>query len=197
MDHAENKYTEKYVELGREFTAILSSTDELNKFVTFVLSQFMTSQEAAEELGVSRVRVQQMMSEGKLSYAVTPYGRIIPKIALEHYKTERLREIAEKLAAWPESIEGKKAQAEAERLAQERFEELKAQELEKARQEIRREVEEEIEVMKKGLAPEEFDWVAKNYARMSSEQRAKVLEEARRNLAEKQQNSEAEKEATT
>ena len=54
-----------------------------------ILSRFLTPQEAAKELGVTSPRIAQMLNEGKLLYAVTPYGRIIPRIALEQFKAER------------------------------------------------------------------------------------------------------------
>jgi predicted site-specific integrase-resolvase len=53
-----------------------------------ILSRYLTPREVAMELGVTRGRVQQMMTEGKLSYATTPYGRIIPKMGLEQFKSE-------------------------------------------------------------------------------------------------------------
>ena len=54
-----------------------------------ILSRFLTPQEAAKELGVTPGRVTQLLAKGKLSYAVTPYGRMVHKLALEHYKAER------------------------------------------------------------------------------------------------------------
>lgn len=180
MDDTRNEYAE----LGQEFSRIVSSESELNRFLSYVLSQFLTPQEAAKQLGVTRGRVQQMLTERKLSYAITPYGRIIPKIALERFKAQRDQENAEKIADWVKSTEGQRAlreaRAEAERLAQEEAEKLKTEELEKVRQQVR----EEMNILKRGLPPEHLEWVAQNYARMSEAQRAKLLEEARKNLAD-------------
>ena len=64
---------------------IIADSDALAR----ALAPFATMEEAANELGITRQRVHQLMSEGKLPYTTTPYGRMVHKLALEHYKAER------------------------------------------------------------------------------------------------------------
>jgi len=64
---------------------IIADSDALAR----ALAPFATPVEAAKELGISRTRVQHLMTAGALRYTTTPYGRMVHKLALEHYKAER------------------------------------------------------------------------------------------------------------
>jgi hypothetical protein len=193
MDDTRNEYAQ----LGQEFKKILSSETELNGFLNHVLSRYLTPREVAMELGVTRGRVQQMMTEGKLSYATTPYGRIIPKMGLKRYRLERLLdsyESAEKQIATFKANEQHLAAGLFEGLLHGTWEDIEKLLIEMYGPKVVEEYKQEIAIVCEGLPPGQAGRAASDYARMSSEQRAKVLENARRNLAEKQQDGEAESE---
>jgi hypothetical protein len=57
---------------------------------------------AARELGVSAVRVRQLMSAGQLRFITTPLGRLVDPIDLQRLQAERAakRQGSDRHAAW-------------------------------------------------------------------------------------------------
>lgn len=185
-----------YEELGKEFAKILKSEEELSRFLSLALARYATPDEAARELGLSRSRVQQLMTAGSLRYTTTPHGRLIPKTALKLFKVERLVKEIESLektvggmadgrfskdaiALYEGMLGAARREVLAEVFGAEKFNELVRQ--------AERMPMEEFTALREGLSPEEFMDVFEAYDSMSADERAEVLKRARKQLAEQGQ----------
>jgi excisionase family DNA binding protein len=53
-------------------------------------NKWMTPTQAARMLGVSPIRVRQLMKDGKLEYTVTPLGRLVDTESVEARRASRV-----------------------------------------------------------------------------------------------------------